>query len=74
MIYVLYVKGIARAGQAVTGERGAARAARRAFEKALAAAPLPGVRMRILRQFDLLAAADTGGVLAGIRPVLAMPS
>ena len=30
--------------------------------------------MRILRQFDLLAAADTGGVLAGIRPVLAGPS
>ena len=74
MISVLYVKGLARAGQAVTGERDAAQAARRAFETALAAAPLPGIRVRALRQFDLLAAADTRGVLAGIRPVLAGPS
>ena len=71
MIYVLYVKGIARAGQAVTGERDAAQAARRAFERALTVAPLPGVRVRTLRQFDLLAAADTEGVLAEIRPILA---
>jgi tetratricopeptide (TPR) repeat protein len=70
MIHTLYVKGIASAGQAVTGEPGAAQAAHRTFEKALAIAPLPGVRGRTLRHFDLLAAADTGGVLAGIRPVL----
>ena len=74
MISVLYVKGIAQAGQAVTGEPDAAQAARRAFAKALAAAPLPGIRMRALRQFDLLAGADAGGVLAGIRPGLARPS
>jgi tetratricopeptide (TPR) repeat protein len=73
MISVLYVKGIAQAGQAVTGEPDAAQAARRAFAKALAAAPLPGIRIRALRQFDLLAAADAGDVLAGIRPGLASP-
>ena len=71
MIYVLYVKGIASAGQAVTGKPDAAQAARRTFEKALTIAPLPGVRVRALRQFDLLAAADTGGVLTDIRRILA---
>ena len=41
-IDVLYAKGIASAGQAVTGDSGAAQAALRAFEQALAAAPAPG--------------------------------
>jgi tetratricopeptide (TPR) repeat protein len=71
MTSVLYAKGIASAGQAVTGEDGGAQAARRAFEKALTVAPLPGVRARALRQLDLLAEADTGGALTGIRPILA---
>jgi tetratricopeptide (TPR) repeat protein len=71
MISVLYARGIASAGQAITGERDAARAARRTFEQALTVAPLPGVRVRTLRQFDLLAAADPGGVLTDIRLTLA---
>jgi hypothetical protein len=71
MISVLYARGIASAGQAITGERDAARAARRTFEQALTVAPLPGVRVRTLRQFDLLAAADAGGVLTDIRLTLA---
>jgi hypothetical protein len=70
MISVLYARGIASAGQAITGERDAARAARRTFEQALTVAPLPGVREN-LRQFDLLAAADAGGVLTDIRLTLA---
>jgi tetratricopeptide (TPR) repeat protein len=73
MASVLYAKGIASAGQAATGEQGAADAARRAFEKALTVAPLPGARARALRQFDLLTAADTGGVLTAVRPILAGP-
>jgi hypothetical protein len=71
MIFVLYARGIASAGQAITGERDAARAARRTIEKALTVAPLPGVRVRTLPQFDLLAAADAGGVLTDIRLILA---
>jgi tetratricopeptide (TPR) repeat protein len=70
-IDVLYAKGIASAGQAVTGEADAAQAALRAFEQALAAAPAPGLRARALRQLDLLLPADPGGVLTGIRRVLA---
>lgn len=71
MIFVLYARGIASARQAITGERDAARAARRTIEKALTVAPLPGVRVRTLPQFDLLAAADAGGVLTDIRLILA---
>jgi tetratricopeptide (TPR) repeat protein len=73
IIYVLYAKGIASAGQAVTGQRDAERAACRAFEQALTLAPLPGIRVRTLRQLDLLAAADAGGVLTDIRRILAEP-
>ena len=69
--YVLYAKGIASAGQAVTGDSGAAQAALRAFEQALAAAPAPGLRARALRQLDLLVPADSGDVLTDIRRVLA---
>ncbi|HUK68249.1 MAG TPA: tetratricopeptide repeat protein [Streptosporangiaceae bacterium] len=70
MIYVLYAKGIASAGQAVVGKRDAAQAARRTFEQALSLALLPGVRVRTLRQLDLLAAADAGGLLTDIRRTL----
>jgi hypothetical protein len=70
-IDVLYAKGLASAGQAVTGESGAAQAALGAFEQALAAAPAPGLRARALRQLDVLVPADPGGVLTGIRRVLA---
>ena len=68
---VLYAKGIASAGLAVTGDSGAAQAALRAFEQALAAAPAPALRARALRQLDLLGPADPGGVLTEVRHVLA---
>ena len=68
---VLYTRGIASAGQAVTGDFGATQAALRAFEQALAAAPAPGLRARALRQLDLLVPADSGGVLMDIRRVIA---
>ena len=71
MIHVLYAKGIASAGQAVVGEREAVQAARRTFEQALSLALLPGVRVRTLRQLDLLAAADAGGLLTDVRRTLA---
>ena len=67
---MLYVKGIASAGQAVTGKPDAAHAAYRTFEQALTVAPLPGVRVRTLRQLNLLAPADAGGVLKDIRRIL----
>jgi tetratricopeptide (TPR) repeat protein len=70
-IDVLYAKGIASAGLAVTGDSGTAQAALRAFEQALAAAPAPGLRARALRQLDLLVPADSGGVLTEIRRFLA---
>ncbi len=70
LIDVLYAKGTASAGQAVTGKPDMAQAARRAFEQALAVAPAAGFRARALRQLDLLAPADAAGVLAEIRRVL----
>jgi tetratricopeptide (TPR) repeat protein len=70
---VMYAKGIASAGQAVTGEPDAAGAARRAFEQALTVAPAPGFRARALWQLDLLSPADADGDLAEIRRVLAEP-
>ena len=70
-IDVLYAKGIASAGQAVTGNPDAAQAARRTFEQALAVAPATWLRARALRQLDLLVPADTDGVLTDIRRVLA---
>jgi tetratricopeptide (TPR) repeat protein len=69
-VHVLYAKGIASAGLAVTGKPDAARAAGRTFEQALAVAPAPGFRARALRQLDLLAPADAEGVLTEIRRVL----
>jgi hypothetical protein len=70
-IDVLYAKGIASAGQAITGNPDAAQAARRTFEQALAAAPAPGLRARALRQLHLLVPADADGVLTEIQRVLA---
>ena len=67
---VLYAKGIASAGLAVTGEPDAAEAACRTFERALTVAPAVGFRARALRQLDLLAPADGEGVLTEIRRVL----
>jgi tetratricopeptide (TPR) repeat protein len=71
MIFVLYAKGIAHAGQAVTGKPDEAQAARRAFEQALTVAPAAGVRARTLRQLDILAAADADGALTDVRLILA---
>jgi len=68
---VLYAKGIASAGQAVTGNPDAALAARRTFEQAMTAAPAPGFRARALRQLDLLTPADASGVLTETRRILA---
>ncbi|HYB87139.1 MAG TPA: tetratricopeptide repeat protein [Streptosporangiaceae bacterium] len=70
-IDVVYAKGIASAGQAVTGDPDAAQAARYTFEQALTAASVPGVRATTLRHIDILAAADADGVLTGIRLILA---
>jgi tetratricopeptide (TPR) repeat protein len=70
LIDVLYAKGIACAGQAVTGKPDMAQAARRAFEQAVAAGPASGFRARALRQLDLLGPADAGGVLTEVRRVL----
>ena len=70
-INVLYAKGIASAGQAVTGNPDTAQAARRTFEQALAVAYVPGLRAVALRQLDLLVPADADGVLTEIRHVLA---
>ena len=70
-IDVLYAAGIANAGQAMTGNPGAAQTARRAFEQAPATPPLHGVRARTLRQLDLLVAADAEGVLTDVRQILA---
>jgi hypothetical protein len=71
MIFVLYGRGVAGVRQAITGERDAARAARRTIDKALTVAPAtrrprenpPAVRPS--------AAADAGGVLTDIRLILA---
>jgi tetratricopeptide (TPR) repeat protein len=71
LIDVLYAKGIASAGQAITGNPDMAQAARRTFEQALAAAPAPGLRARALRQLHLLVPADADGVLTDIQRVLA---
>ena len=68
---MLYAKGIASAGQAVTGNPDTAQAARRTFEQALAVAYVPGLRAVALRQLDLLVPADADGVLTEIRHVLA---
>ena len=70
-LYVLYAKGLASSGQAVTGKPDAAGSACRVFEQALAVGSADGVRARTLRQFDLLVAVDTGGVLTSVRRVLA---
>jgi tetratricopeptide (TPR) repeat protein len=70
-IRVLYAKGIASAGHALTGQPGAADAAHRAFELAHTVPPTLGLRARALRQLDLLVQADTDGVLTEIRRVLA---
>jgi tetratricopeptide (TPR) repeat protein len=70
IIHVLYAKGIAGAGQAVTGKPDAARSAYRTFEQALAAAPAPGFRAKALWQLDLLTPADTGGILTEIQSLL----
>jgi tetratricopeptide (TPR) repeat protein len=70
LIAMLYAKGIASAGQAVTGKPDMAQVACRTFEQALAVAPAAGFRARVLRQLDLLAPADSVGVLTEIRRVL----
>jgi tetratricopeptide (TPR) repeat protein len=70
-INMLYAKGIASAGQAVTGNRDTAQAARRTFEQALAVAYVPGLRAVALRQLDLLVPADADGILTDIRRILA---
>ena len=70
-IAMLYAKGIASAGLAVTSDSGAAQAALHAFELILAAAPAPGLRARALRQLDLLVPADSSSVLTEVRYVLA---
>jgi tetratricopeptide (TPR) repeat protein len=70
-INVMYAKGIASAALTVIGEPGAAQAARRAFEQALAASSAPGPRARAIRQLDLLVPADADGVLTEIRQGLA---
>jgi tetratricopeptide (TPR) repeat protein len=70
-IKVLYAKGIASAGQAVTDHPDRAQVALRAFEQALAIALAPGLSARALRQLDLLMPADTDGVLIQGRRVLA---
>jgi hypothetical protein len=71
MIHVLYAKGIASAGQTVTGKPDGARAARHAFDQALAIAPAPGVRARTIRQLEVLATADAEGTLTNLRLALA---
>ena len=69
-IDVLYAKGIASAGQAITGNPEVAQAARLTLEQALAASPAPSLRARALRQLDLLVPADTDGILPEIQRVL----
>ena len=71
MIHVLYAKGIACAGRAVTGKPDGAAAARSAFDQALAIAPAPGVRARTLQQLDVLIAVDADGTLTDLRLALA---
>jgi tetratricopeptide (TPR) repeat protein len=70
-IRVLYAKGVASAGHALTGRLDAAQAARQTFEQAQTVSPTHGLRARALRQLDLLVLADPDGVLTGIRHVLA---
>jgi tetratricopeptide (TPR) repeat protein len=70
-INVMYAKGIATAGLAVVGEPGAAQTARRTFDQALGASSAPGPLARAVRQLDILAPADGGGVLTEIRQGLA---
>jgi hypothetical protein len=71
LIRVLYAKGIASAGHALTGRPATAQAARHTFEQAQTVSPTPGLRARALRQLDLLVPADADGVLTEIRRVLA---
>ena len=61
-IRVLYAKGIASAGQALTGQPDEAQAARHTFEQAQTISPTPGLRARVLRQLDLLVPTDADGV------------
>ena len=70
LIDVLYARGIACAGLAVTGEPGVAQVACDTFEQARAAAPAPGLRARALRQLQLLVPADTDGLLMESQRVL----
>ena len=69
-IRVLYAKGIASAGYALSGQAGSADAARHAFELAQTVPATPGLQARALRQLDLLVPADADGLLAEIRRVL----
>jgi tetratricopeptide (TPR) repeat protein len=72
--HVLYAKGVAGAGLAVTSQRDLAEAARQTFEQALAVAPALGFRARALRQLDLLLPADADDVLTEVQRLLAEQS
>jgi tetratricopeptide (TPR) repeat protein len=65
------IRGLALCGLALTGEPGQAAEAAAAFRAARAITSVPGAVSQVLGLFDLLAAADDGGVLAAVRPAAA---
>ena len=66
-IDLLYAKGIANAGLAVTGDPDAAQIARLTFEHALTVTHAQGLRARAIWQLDLLAPVDVADVLTEIQ-------
>lgn len=64
-------RGLALCGLAVTAEPAKALVATAAFRAARAVTSAEGIISRTLALFDVLAAADSGHVLAGIRPEIA---
>ena len=67
----LDVKGLSLCGLALCGDPAQIPAAKAAYKAARAVTSDAGIVRDVLQRFDALAQADTGGILAEVRPVAA---